>query len=452
MQNQINTAQLYYKISDAEDGTFGLTPLAESKTLFRRPTLLCCGGLECNTSDSKHATKTNGYIKIGRALLGLENHTNADDPVDVIGVVYPHSASALAHDANSYSSHFKNAQAHAPAPYVKQFAEDHLFPLLADDQGKTNDLSTIKRNLRNVHILAHSYGGVFAQQLGDQLSQKMEDLGFNKRQIDDATSQVVVVQAGATVLPASGKSSFTTLSVLHARDSQVDNLFPVYPSIASLLAQSPKSLPLLIDNKHSAIHRSPDHINARDYQRGIPSEFPLQPLTVVPVQIHPSKNDIKLSLHPQSRHYLACMAPPIIVNSFGSVIPRDVTNPYGTIKDIRGTPASKDKSPVDNTRHQAGTYFNYNVKEDGEPHPTSMTVRTMMSSVLANSVNNAIRNSENPDEFVPLPPIKTLVKLPVFMRYSIAPDVDFRSIAPDDYNETVLKALISPGKLTAHSR
>lgn len=431
---------LYRKVAKDDAPPYGLQKLADDERLFTKPTLLCCGGRFINQHYKDGERLANGFAQIGHALLGYKETLGKADPIDIVSVSYPKAGHALLDDIHSYTSKRLKGE-EADNGFAADFAKQHLFPLVEDAQGKARDLTSMKKHLRNVTLLTHSYGATFIQQAGNALADHMKELGVSDADIKDATSQVVVVSAGPTVALGGGKASFTTFNVIHKSDSEVGNLHEMHGMIKDMMAATPAATPLVVDEKNAPVHRTGRRTaNERLFAK---PDFVAKTLNIIPIMLKPDASKPEFVATPDSNDFIAYQSPPIWMNGIGNNIERPSRNDYGNAKDVRAGEGTKAFSPKEQESrdHQPPAYFHYNLDKDGALTKDGHTLRTLMSSVLSNSVSNAIEN-QGSDTFVPLPSGTSLTLLPEKVRYDMADDVNFvNTMRAKGYNDRVREAM-----------
>lgn len=446
-----DTVALYRKIAKDDAPPYGLQKLADDEQLFVKPTLLCCGGRSINQTNKNNERFVNGFAQIGHALLGYKETLGKADPIDIVSVSYPKSDETLLHDIRNYTGDRLQGK-EADNGFAAGFAKKHLFPLVEDAQGKARDLASMKKALRNVTILTHSYGATFMQQMGNALADHMKELGMNDADIKDATSQVAVVSAGPTVALGGGKASFTTLNVIHKSDSEVGKLNEMHAMIQDMMASTPAASPLMVDEKNAPVHRtgrrtSHDRLFAKP-------DFMTKTLSIVPIELKPDASKPELVATPGGNEFIAYQAAPTWMNGIGNNIERPTRNEYGDTLDVRageGTTQFSPKESMQSRDHQPPAYFHYNLDKDGKLTRDGHTLRTLMSAMLTNSISNAIEN-QGSDAFVPLPSGAALTLLPEKVRYEMADDVNFvTTMRAKGYNERVREAMWEQASGTATS-
>lgn len=80
-------------------------------------------------------------------------------------------------------------------------------------------IAEVRKNLRNINIIAHSHGACVVSIFGDMLNKKMIELGYNQKDADMALREIFVITAGSTVLM--GVSKFKTLNFVSRSDLKV---------------------------------------------------------------------------------------------------------------------------------------------------------------------------------------------------------------------------------------
>lgn len=329
-------------------------------SIFTKPTLLCCGGMNI-THD--YPNMANGFAKRGLALLGCIE-TNGHAGFQTATVTY-------AAETSENTAQFYN-RGQMPADMYKRFITEQLEPLFADHQGNKISVDEVKKNFRNINVLAHSFGGIFIQQVGNLLVDRMKEVGFSDDEIRESTSQILVVTAGNVADILGGKASFTQINILQRHDAA-----------ASEDSKNASLMEGLLDGRKSRSDLAAFRCRQGDYPFDIRQE-------------------------PDAPNMLVCTTretrPEVNVMRCDDA---DCKTIVGDTKDERF--------------HGVPTYFNYSFAEYG------LILRTMMSAVLANGLNNSIAN-EKQQAFTPLPEHEDLLQLPKTLSFTATPDKDFRKI------------------------
>lgn len=430
------------KPKNGDHAPHGLQRVGNEESLFQKPTLLCCGGMFVNTKHEDGEKGCNGYAKIAHGLLCYPDHFPSDTmpqhkpDIDIVSICYPETAQSLMHKHHQHMDTLKNNSHPAPTAFARRFAEQHLFPLVEKSDGVALPLDTIKRNLRNIEVLAHSYGSTFIQQVGDVLVDKLEQLHLTPEEIRDATSQVLVVEAGPITPPATGKASFTSISIININDTQIKNSYDSQTALKELFQKED----LLVDRKNQPVdpEEQIDHRNNSGY-------YPAKPLNILPIATRANRNRLDFS-RTASNQWLVCASQPIFINGMGDII-QTQTIPNLERSNERGIFDGGQPVGSDDTHHQPVTYFSAKRPSSGKSRGPSehtehaSTLRTLMSSLLINGMNNAIINSRS-DEFTPLPNADVLMQLPPSTEYITSLDVPLRRMAKlDDYDNKIARGL-----------
>lgn len=434
--------QLYRRVSkDGSHAPFGFQHIRDEEQLFRKPTLLCCGGMFINAKEPEGKKNCNGFAKIAHGLLCFPEsfpvHKNAHftPEIDVVNVIYPEGAYSLAEQHHSRMRALAAGRDEPPPAAIKAFVKQHFLPLLQDEAGSPLPPETMQRNLRNIQVLAHSYGSTFIHQLGDALTEQLEAMHLTPQQVHDVTSQVLVVSVGGISPPGASRASFTEVGIVNMNDTEIRNSYNLPETVNELLHQQN----LLVDGANKPIPpRAP-------IERMNP--LPAKPLNILPVQTSFRQGQPAMRHQPGSPTWLACASQPIILNGIGDIIRLPVM-PNHERSNERGIFDGTQTATPDNTHHQPMTYFTNKRQRDpsratapSEHTEHAITLRTLMSSLLINAMNNAVQNRES-SQFTPLPPVPQLVQLPQLLEYQTALDVPLRHAArADRYDEKIAAGL-----------
>lgn len=322
--------------------------LKEGECIFRHPTILCCGGMDNNHAS---AAQANGFSKKADALLNTIESDYLSKPFQVAAVTY--ADSCLIADLRAYN------MGQMPPDMFKRFVDEQLVPLLLDADGKRLSLEEVQRNFRNIQVLAHSFGGIFMQQVGNLLVEAMQQHGFSQAEIDKATQQIVVITSGSVADVHKSKANFTALHILHGRDqvvTQHSQNMTIGNVLAGLRGQEKNSL-AAVRFKYTPEMRSFD-------------VAPDSPQMMMLSQPSPMDEATMLRLNDSKRGY-----------KYADLKPEEIT---------------------DAKFHECETYYDYSIGKDG------MMLRLAAANVLDNALNNSIRNATANTVFEPLPSIEAL--------------------------------------------
>lgn len=115
--------------------------------------------------------------------------------------------------------------------HVRQFYAECLFPCFVQNPDqrtiihKRLSVEQAARNLRKIHLVAHSYGGVILETVGDMMAEHMAQIGYKPDEIDFLQRQVFALTMGSVI--AYGQSRFNTVHLMSRLDQHVaDELIP----------------------------------------------------------------------------------------------------------------------------------------------------------------------------------------------------------------------------------
>ena len=98
-------------------------------------------------NDNRHNNEelANGFAKVGHALLGYNKTLGNNDPIDILSISYPHSETVLSQGVWDYTNKKLHGADAPDSGFATQLAQQHLFPLIEDENGKARDLATMKK-------------------------------------------------------------------------------------------------------------------------------------------------------------------------------------------------------------------------------------------------------------------------------------------------------------------
>lgn len=394
--------------------------------LFRKPTLLCCGGLKICKGSALEYRFVHGFAATGAGLLGMEGFSR-DGPVDIVSVSYPESEYRLIEDMHAHAKSVRSDDAVKPSSFARAFAQEHLFPLLEDKEGKRLPVAQMKANLSNVRILSHSYGGIFAQQLEVALYHHLHDGGMEQPEIADVLRQVVMVTAGTPSVVGVSDAAFTTLHVLNHDDTEARNSLDFRKAAKYLLYQADQ---LVNRRGHPAV--------MSDIEKNEPT-YAAKPLTILPVKARSASGGLRYEHAPHSAEHLMYLAQPPIIAPIGTIPDKPSISPYLQRAGADGRFAGDTTFGAETTGHHARTYFYFGRKPQDvqwqhlETHNATMP-RLAIASVLINAMNHSLRSpGATPD-------MDGLLGLPKKIAYNASPVVPYANIARAEHYRPRIEA------------
>ncbi len=390
----------------------GYSILALQEELFQKPTLLCCGGRYITTHSPGGGKQCNGFAKTGHGLLEAPEYLDGSEPYDIVSVMYPGLQENIGADVLRYNEAVASGETPEPpySAFALHFARDHLFPLV-EEAGKKLPLAEAKKRLRNVQVLAHSYGGAFIQQVGNALHERMVELGYTPMEIREACAQALVVTGGNMGTVMGHRAPFTMLSFVHRDDGNIQGAYRPDNTLNEMMGRM--------------LCRMPD---MRGWNEAL--QRPAKELLIMPVtcmrEAHPIRDRHSLTLDRQSRYHIAYLSlpenpdpridrfrPAAIAtqmersDAWGHFVWGEGKNPPSA-----GAEARVNYSVTDKSGHQPETHYYFGTGRNG------MVPRLLVSAVLRNGMNNAVRNAD-PERamFEPLPPMQEMLSMPKHLAY-----------------------------------
>lgn len=385
---------LYLRVPRSDKAPYGLL-VADEKPLFRKPTLLCCGGMNVT---HEYPDKANGFAKRGLALLNCIG-TNGHSGFQTATVTY-------APECSENTARFFN-QGQMPAEMFHEFVDQQLVPLLKDEHGQKLDVQQAKKNFRNINVMAHSFGGVFMQQVGSVLVDRMQKLGFSQNEIDQITGQVLVVTGGSGANYLKGKAKFTYVHIAQQHDQTMGENSHNISLIQSLLSELPK-MPEALRKAGSVAAFSCEMGDSPWDIRQTPDSREMIVTTVSETPPNPERLVLD-----DSKQY----------NGNGK-INNDSLMPYQT---------------QDELNHGNDVYYNVAYDEYG------IILRTMASSVLSNGLNNSIQNENDPAVMHELANPRELVHIPEERKFLTDEEVDFCRLGKTIGYGARINEMLNPG-------
>ena len=185
-----------------------------------RPILLILGGVRTICPQI-----ANGYAKIFSRFMNLENQSG----IEVISAYYrnftPTMLPIQLFTCDKRMADMKRClqccqdnwhrsrQEETFSPnFISELFHDYFLPLISQNNGTERlDLSEAKYRMRNVNIVAHSFGGYVVLMMEKMLAKKMTALGYTSREQKDIQKQMAVISLAPPY--GLGLSRSTTLSV-----------------------------------------------------------------------------------------------------------------------------------------------------------------------------------------------------------------------------------------------
>lgn len=329
--------------------------------VLSRPTLLCLSGDRTKSSEG-----ANGFAKLGQTLLGRAQVYSTD--VQILGAIYPKLKTTYKKLIEGYNQKAKAGNSQNYTDFSYDLAVKQFFPLVSNSRNTIDGrieyekISTIQamRNCRNINVLAYSYGGVVINEIGDALSEFMENIGYTKDEIKKISQQVLVLTGGNVANVGTSKAGFTQIHLFNMNDTGVQKRCQNIDIVKDMLAKENKSnLPLAVSSVKEA--------------KGL--------------------------------EYVVCA-----ISGLQNMIRADDRGDF-TKSDNTLMPVYKDAMG-----HAPDTYFSLGLGQHG------FMMSLVAASVLTNGVNHSIANNviHEGEEFSPLPSPEYLLKAPQQIRFAKA--------------------------------
>ncbi|MBA4274765.1 MAG: hypothetical protein C0436_03825 [Alphaproteobacteria bacterium] len=406
-----------YRYNPAESGHCA-EQTAVQGPLFRKPTLLCCGGLKISRDNAKAYEYAHRYAHTGAGLIGYDGNLEADSPIDIVSLGYADIESNLVKEMHDHSRRLLQGDPFKRVGAAGTFARKHLFPLVSDASGNLLPDAEISRNLSNIRILGHSYGGVFAQQMIAALAEHLLEKGMPDASVKACMRHVVLVTAGSPACVGTFEYPPTALHMLNHDDREAMNSVDFRKAA------------------HHLLHDVDGLLNQKGYPLGFAESaknqkrYAAKPLTILPTKARVMGEDIRYVFDPKSPEFLLYMSQPVFVNALGDVITKPSVSRYLERSNARGEfTCSGDGYHRDETGHQARTYFYFGRKPSGpmaihaEEHNATMP-RMAVASVLINALNHSL------EEGGATPPsMDALLTVPTHMAYMPDTAVPYTNLA-----------------------
>ena len=114
--------------------------------------------------------------------------------------------------------------------------EKLIKPRVSDINGKKLNLQEAQRRIRNLHIIAHSYGACLALEMEKIALKEMIKLGYTQKECEKIFEQLLILSSDSNI--PLGKSKAQFISVISANDYVRVNEFNVFYRYISYLKSS----------------------------------------------------------------------------------------------------------------------------------------------------------------------------------------------------------------------
>lgn len=390
--------------------------------LFRKPTLLCCGGLKISKDNAKAYEYAYRYANMGAGLVGYDGKIGAESPIDIVSLSYADSEANLVKEVHDHSRRLMQGEPFERFGAAGAFAKQHLFPLVSDASGALLPEAEIATNLSNVRILGHSYGGVFAQRMMVALAEHLLDKGMPDSAVKKMMRHVVVVTAGSPACVGTSEYPPTALHMLNHDDKEARNSVDFRKAA------------------HYLMHDVDALLNQKGHPLGFGApaksqkHYAAKPLSILPAKARVLGEEMRYTYDPKSPEFLLYMSQPIYINILGDVVSKPSISPYLERSNARGEftrsgNGDSNSHRHDETGHQARTYFYFGRKPSGpmaihtEEHNATIP-RMTVASVLINALNHSLEKGGN----IP-PEMDTLLTMPTHMAYMPETAVPYANLA-----------------------
>ncbi len=182
--------------------------------LFDKPTLLCFGGY-----GSWHKHNADGISKLFTRILNVDE--NKKQPFQVVSVQYPGEKEDLENDLKYWD--LPESSTLSPAYYINDMVENYFMPLLQDETGHRLPCINAQKNMRAVNIVAYSYGGEVAYLTEQQLTKRMDAIGYSTTETDKILKQVFMITFGSALPLETHMTSFTAIHIINNDDPIIDS-------------------------------------------------------------------------------------------------------------------------------------------------------------------------------------------------------------------------------------
>lgn len=194
-------------------------PLPTSYSFLNKKIILCLPGDGATTAE-----KSNGTVKIVEKALPL----SLRQEFHFLGIYYQNILETASHrtylmkkagqlrDSLDIFQHTNNFNLN----YYKIFFKTYLYPLIATRTGKRLSLKRAKENMRNLIMIGHCHGSIFAFQMERCFLDSMKKLGYSLAEQEEIQRQLVIF-AFASRIPI-GCSKSTVFHIISQADSQTE--------------------------------------------------------------------------------------------------------------------------------------------------------------------------------------------------------------------------------------
>lgn len=184
--------KLYEKVPKNEEYKHGMKMLEDDENPFKQgPCLLSMIAITMWERD------VNGALNLGMEALRLKTTHNENTGIkleDFAGRILSVAYGEPGEYTEVKGRKMKKTLARTD-DLDTEFTEKYLFPLI-EEEGKKLDTLQAMKNLRNVNIMTYCGATKSALKMEECLIERMQELGYNKEEIDEVLSQMCVVGYG----------------------------------------------------------------------------------------------------------------------------------------------------------------------------------------------------------------------------------------------------------------
>lgn len=203
--------KLICRVPKTQENLHGYEDITEF--VLSKPTVIMFGG-----DDTEESQAANGYAKVVQMLL-TGNKEKFPRNLQLLSAYYENhnsDSSYLAYLMSDRKDHYLHDES------INQLFNQQFLPLISSINSSKLAIEQVKKNFRNVNIVTHSYGGFIAEQLGNMINYRMNEMGYSEEEVNSAMKQISLLTLGNIVKLENTNNKFTTLHVLNQNDIVVN--------------------------------------------------------------------------------------------------------------------------------------------------------------------------------------------------------------------------------------
>lgn len=180
-----------------EQNPKGWKEISPKDISLNKPTVICFPG-----DGTTNPQGANSIAKNVEEMLGMVGLKDNEKEVQIIAIYYDNPDNQELHDGRQHfleenkmkrKSTKEFSEDLINPPYIKQFYQEYIKPIIANENGEALDVNIAKKNMRNINIFAHCHGSYVASKLEEIMHKDMKHTGYSSDECKNILEQMAIV-------------------------------------------------------------------------------------------------------------------------------------------------------------------------------------------------------------------------------------------------------------------